>query len=106
MVTYKYEVRVQKDRLENNLNKTNTNKLGILECLFDPPHLGHLKTTLESKKRFKLNKVIWAITKKILSKKKSALNLSSRIALSKKLINKYSLSKYNILKENLNLIEQ
>ncbi len=75
------------------MNKTNTNKLGILGGSFDPPHLGHLKITLESKKRFKLNKVIWAITKKNPFKKKSALNLSSRIALSKKLINKYSFIK-------------
>ena len=90
--------------------KTNTKKLGILGGSFDPPHLGHLKISLESRKRFKLNKIIWAITKKNPFKKKSALNLKSRIALSKKIVNKYSFIKIqhfeNKIKSNrtINLI--
>jgi len=75
------------------LNKTNTKKLGILGGSFDPPHLGHLKISLESKKRFKLNKIIWAITKKNPFKKKSTLDLKSRIYLSKKIVKKYSFIK-------------
>ena len=75
------------------MNKTNTKKLGILGGSFDPPHLGHLKISLESKKRFKLNKIIWAITKKNPFKKKSALNLKSRVDLSKKIVKKYSFIK-------------
>ena len=31
---------------------------------FDPAHKGHLAISREAKKRFKLKKVIWAITKK------------------------------------------
>ena len=75
------------------MNKTNTKKLGILGGSFDPPHLGHLKISLESKKRFKLNKIIWAITKKNPFKKKSTLDLKSRIYLSKKIVKKYSFIK-------------
>ena len=44
-----------------NLKK---NKIGILGGTFDPAHKGHIKISLEAKKKFDLNKVIWAITKK------------------------------------------
>ena len=50
-----------------NLKK---NKIGILGGSFDPPHKGHLAISKEAFKRFKLKKIIWAITKKILLKKK------------------------------------
>ncbi len=39
-------------------------KIGILGGTFDPPHVGHLNISLEAIKRFRLNKVIWLITKK------------------------------------------
>ena len=45
---------------EINLRKLGKKKLGILGGSFDPPHVGHLKISLEAKKRFKLNTVIWA----------------------------------------------
>ena len=66
-------------------------KLGILGGSFDPPHKGHLKISLEAKRKFKLNKIIWAITEKSPFKKKSKDNLKKRIFLSKKVIqnNKY-----------------
>ena len=44
------------------------NKIGILGGSFDPAHKGHLAISKEAKNRFKLKQVIWAITKKILSK--------------------------------------
>ena len=50
-----------------NLKK---NKIGILGGSFDPAHKGHLTISKESLKRFKLKKVIWAITKKNPFKKK------------------------------------
>jgi len=60
-------------------------KIGVLGGTFDPPHIGHLKISEEAKKRYKLKKIIWAITKKNPIKNKSSLNLSKRIKLSKKI---------------------
>ena len=39
-------------------------KIGILGGSFDPAHRGHLAISNEAYKRFKLKKIIWAITKK------------------------------------------
>ena len=61
-------------------------KIGILGGSFDPPHKGHLTISKEAIKRLKLKKVIWAITSKNPFKKKSKINLSSRIRLCKKII--------------------
>ena len=64
-----------------NLKK---NKIGILGGSFDPVHKGHLAISKEANRRFKLNKVIWAITKKNPFKKKSNNKLSIRIKNCKK----------------------
>ena len=50
-----------------NLKK---NKIGILGGSFDPAHRGHLAISKEAAKRFKLKKIVWAITKKNPLKKK------------------------------------
>ncbi len=55
---------------------------------FDPAHKGHLAISKEAIKRFKLKKVIWAITKKNPFKKKSSLNLRDRINICKKILKK------------------
>ena len=68
-----------------NLKK---NKIGILGGSFDPAHKGHLAISKEALKRFKLKKVIWAITKKNPFKKKSSLSLSNRIKICKKILKK------------------
>ena len=68
-----------------NLKK---NKIGILGGSFDPAHKGHLAISKEAMKRFKLKKVIWAITKKNPFKKKSSLSLINRIKICKKIIKK------------------
>ena len=68
-----------------NLKK---NKIGILGGSFDPAHKGHLAISKEAVKRFKLKKVIWAITKKNPFKKKSSLNLANRIKICKKILKK------------------
>ena len=39
-------------------------KIGVLGGSFDPAHKGHVAISKEAKKKFKLKKVIWAITKK------------------------------------------
>ena len=61
----------------------NSKKIGILGGTFDPPHKGHLKISVEAKKKFKINNIIWAITKKNPFKKKSLFTLKERIALAK-----------------------
>ena len=40
------------------------NKIGVLGGSFDPAHKGHLAISQEAFKRLRLNKIIWAITKK------------------------------------------
>ena len=61
-------------------------RIGILGGSFDPAHNGHLTISKEAAKRFKLEKIIWAITKKNPFKKKSSLSLQSRIKGCKKII--------------------
>ena len=46
-------------------------KIGILGGTFDPPHRGHVKISIEAKKRFYLKNIIWSITKKNPFKKKN-----------------------------------
>ena len=74
-----------KVKLENNV-KT---KIGILGGTFDPCHLGHLKISKIAKNKFKLTKVIWAITKKNPHKKESLANIEQRINSCKKFTKKY-----------------
>ena len=64
-------------------------KIGILGGSFDPPHKGHLHISNVALKKFNLNKVMWAITKKNPLKKKPYLNIKDRIKLSKNITKKY-----------------
>ena len=63
----------------------NKKKIGILGGTFDPPHRGHLQISIEAKKKYKINSIIWAITKKNPFKKKSLFTLKKRILLAKNL---------------------
>ena len=87
------------------------NKIGILGGSFDPAHKGHLVISREAIKRFKLKKVIWAITKKNPFKKKSFTSLENRIKHCRKVIGTNNLIKVkfyeNIIKSNrtINLID-
>ena len=77
------------------------NKIGILGGSFDPAHKGHLAISKEAAKRFKLKKIIWAITKKNPFKKKSNLNLSTRIENCKKIIKKINFIEVKFLEKKI-----
>ena len=68
---------------------------------FDPAHKGHLAISKEAAKRFKLKKIIWAITKKNPFKKKSNLNLSTRIKNCKKIIKKINFIEVKFLENKI-----
>ena len=68
------------------LFKKNQKKIGILGGTFDPPHKGHLEISKQAKQKYKLNYIIWAITKKNPLKKKSKTKLINRIKFAKKII--------------------
>ena len=72
------------------MKKNKKIKIGILGGSFDPPHKGHVKISTEAKRKFKINKIIWAITKKNPFKKKSFFDIKKRIYLSKKITKNYS----------------
>ena len=72
--------------MKNNKKK----KIGILGGSFDPAHKGHIKISIEAKKQFKIDKIIWAITRKNPFKSKSFIELKKRIAFSKKITKKYN----------------
>ena len=74
------------------------NKIGILGGSFDPPHKGHLAISIDAKKRLKLKKIIWAITKKNPFKKKSTTGVLTRIEQCKKKLEKNHLLKLNVMK--------
>ena len=72
------------------MKKNYKKKIGILGGSFDPAHKGHLKISIEAKKNFKINKIIWAITQKNPFKSKSKLSLKKRITFAKKITKKYN----------------
>ncbi len=76
-------------------------KIGILGGSFDPAHRGHIKISKESKKRFKLDYIIWAITKKNPFKKKSSTNIKSRINFIKKITKKETFIKVRFYEKKL-----
>ena len=68
----------------------NKKKIGILGGTFDPAHKGHLSISKEAKKRFDIDKIIWAVTKKNPFKDKSSLSLDKRVNFAKKIAQKSS----------------
>ena len=78
------------------------NKIGILGGSFDPAHKGHLTISKEAIKRFGLQNVIWAITKKNPFKKKTHASLNNRIEYCKKIIGSNKLIKVKFYEEIIN----
>ena len=72
------------------MKKNYKKKIGILGGTFDPAHKGHLKISTEAKKKFKINKIIWAITQKNPFKSKSKFTLKKRMDIAKKITKKYN----------------
>ena len=87
-------------KLENKL-KPKKIKIGILGGTFDPAHKGHLEISKQAKKRFKLNNIVWAITKKNPFKSESKSNLRSRIQFAKKLIGENNYIKVKFYEEKI-----
>ena len=80
------------------------NKIGVLGGSFDPAHKGHLAISKKALQRYKLKKIIWAITLKNPLKKKNNTSISERIQSCKKIIklNNFIKIKFyeNIIKSN------
>ena len=72
------------------MKKNYKKKIGILGGSFDPAHKGHIKISTEAKKKFKINKIIWAITQKNPFKSKSKFTLKKRMDIAKKITKKYN----------------
>ena len=86
------------------LFKKNHKKIGILGGTFDPAHKGHLEISKQAMKKYKLDYIIWVITKKNPFKKKSKTKLITRIKFAKKIIgfNKFIKIRFyeNIIRSN------
>jgi len=76
-------------------------KIGILGGTFDPPHKGHLKISLSSIKRLKLNQLFWIITKKNPLKEKSFFTLKERIVKSREITKKNKKIKIKYLEKTI-----
>jgi len=100
---------MERVKLGNNLN-LKKKKIGILGGTFDPAHKGHLKISVHAKKKFKLDYIVWAITKKNPFKNQSKTSVTERIKFCKKIVGNNSFIKVrfyeNKIKSNktINLI--
>ena len=87
-------------KLENKL-KAEKVKIGILGGTFDPAHKGHLEISKQAKKRFGLQNIIWAITKKNPFKNESKSSLRSRMQFAKKIVGKNNYIKVKFYEEKI-----
>ena len=84
------------------MKKIYKNKIGILGGSFDPAHKGHLKISIEANKKFKINKIVWAITKKNPFKSKSYFTLKKRITLAKKIAKRHNFISVKFYENKIN----
>tara|TARA_B100001093_G_scaffold13094_1_gene12140 strand:+ start:3239 stop:3781 length:543 start_codon:yes stop_codon:yes gene_type:complete len=71
-----------------NKSKSKKDRIGILGGTFGPAHKGHLAISKEALKKFKLKKVVWAITNQNPFKDKKFRTLKQRMMTCKKIIGK------------------
>ena len=92
-----------KEKQENKLN-TKKIKIGVLGGSFDPAHKGHVAISKEAKKRFRLQNIIWAVTKKNPFKDESETTVLKRIKECRRIIGSNSFIKVkfyeNLIKSN------
>ena len=62
------------------------NKIGVLGGSFNPAHIGHLAISKKAIQKYKLKKIIWAITLKNPLKKKNNTSISNIIKGCRKII--------------------
>jgi nicotinate-nucleotide adenylyltransferase len=89
-----------KVKLGNKL-KTKKIKIGILGGTFDPAHKGHLSISKKAKKKFNLEYIIWAITKKNPFKNKSNTSLNQRIKFAKNFIDSCNFIKIRFYEDKI-----
>ncbi len=87
------------EKLGSNLSSKA--RIGVLGGSFDPAHKGHLAISKVAIKKFRLNKIIWAITKKNPLKKKSETSISDRIKGCKKIIKSNNLIKIKFYEKSI-----
>ena len=71
-----------------NKSKSKKDRIGIIGGTFGPAHKGHLAISKEALKKFKLKKVVWAITNQNPFKDKKFSTLKQRMMTCKKIIGK------------------
>ena len=84
------------------MRKIKNYRLGILGGSFDPAHIGHIKISNIARKKYSLNKIIWAITKKNPFKKKSSKSLKERMDYAKKINIKNKFIKVEFFESKIN----
>ena len=60
------------------VKQENKKRIGILGGTFDPAHKGHIKISKEARNKYRIEKIIWAITKQNPFKRKACPEYQER----------------------------